>query len=67
MKRTLIAAFVGSLAMSIAFAASARPGDPDACPTACEAAYYSCVINQVGTEHQCYMAYARCVYRCPPF
>jgi uncharacterized low-complexity protein len=67
MKNKLVAAFVGALAMGIAFAATANPRNRDACPEACEQAYYSCVINQVGTEHECYMDYHRCVYRCPAF
>jgi len=67
MKTTLTAAFVGALALGIAFAATARPGDPDACPTACEAAYHSCVINQVASEYLCYQSFVRCVSRCPAF
>jgi|GEM_PF-5412138 hypothetical protein len=68
MKIQHIAAFVGSLAMGIAFAVSAGPrSNPDACPEACAIDYHSCVTNQVGTEHQCYMSFSRCVYRCPAF
>jgi hypothetical protein len=67
MKKNLVAAFVGSLAMGIAFAATAGPRDPDACPLACMDSYFSCVINGVASEHLCYQHYVRCVSFCPAF
>lgn len=69
MKIKSIAGLVALGAMAVGFTLSTAASSFsrwDNCAFECESRYFSCVLNGVGTEHQCYMDFVRCVGRCGP-